>query len=236
MSTMQETPVESAPRAGRSRVAERLLNQPLRNLGVGVTIIVLGVTAAFGGLQPVERTERLPVVQVGVKTHVAPYDITINKVVWVDELPNVYPSERGNRWLAVTATVRNTHDVSLFSAVELAQSVTLSGVEGLVRKPEPGTDRVRSTYQKLIADSSDLNPVQPGLDYPMVFLFEQKAATAPPDRVTAQLVGHTWRENSFDQTEAWLDPAVVAESDLPIIRSRPSQSSTPSSSPTEGPT
>jgi hypothetical protein len=219
MSITEEPPDDKPVDPGRSKVAHRLLNQPLRNLGIGVAVVVLGTTAAFGGLESATGTDRLAPVKVGVKTPVEPYDITLNRVLWVDELPNVYPSERGNRWLAITATVRNTHEVSLYGAVELAQSVTLSDVDGLVQAPEPGTDRVRSSYQRLIMDNSDLYPVQPGIDYKMVFLFEQKAATPAPDRVTVELVGHTWREDSIDKTEKWLDPTVVAESTLPMIKS-----------------
>jgi hypothetical protein len=223
MSTIEETPDEEPARPGRSRVAERLLKQPLRNLGVGVAVIVLGSTAAFGGLEPATGTERLPPVQVGVKTQVAPYDIKINKVVWVDDLPNIYPTQQGNRWLAITATVRNTTDVSLYGAAELAESVTLSDVDGLVRKPVPGTNQVRSNYQKLIMDNSDLHPVQPDIDYDMVFLFEQAAGSPPPNQVGVELVGHTWREDSIDKTEKWLDPEVIAKSTLPMTESRPAQ-------------
>lgn len=224
MSIIEETPVEEPARPGRSRVAERLLNQPLRNLGVGVAAVVLGVTAAFGGLEPSTGTDRLPPVQIGVKTLVAPYEIKINKVIWVDDLPNLYPTERGNRWLALTATVRNTHETSLYGAAELAASVTLSGVDGLVRKPEPGADRVRSSYQRVILDNTDLQPVQPGIDYTMVFLFEQKAASAPPNQVSVQLVGHTWRQDSIDKTDKWLDPTVIATSTVPMTESRPAAS------------
>jgi hypothetical protein len=232
MSIIEEPPDEEpARRPGRSRVAERLLNQPLRHLGVGVAIIVLGATAAFGGLEAAAGTDRLPPVRIGEKTLVAPYDITIKKVVWVDELPDVYPSQRGNRWLAITATVRNTHDVSLYGAVELAQAVTLSDVDGLVRTPDRGTDRVRSSYQKQIMDNSDLTPVQPGIDYAMVFLFEQKATAAPPEQVSVALVGHTWREDSIDKSEKWLDPTVVATSTLPMVELPPAASA-PSAAPT----
>ncbi|HST82076.1 MAG TPA: hypothetical protein VLL08_10120 [Kineosporiaceae bacterium] len=218
MSITEEPPNDEPADPGRSKVAHRLLNQPLRNLGVGVAVVVLGTTAAFGGLERAAGTDRLAPVKVGVKTRVEPYDITLNRVVWVDDLPNVYPSERGNRWLAITATIRNLHEVSLYGAVELAESVTLSDVDGLVRTPEPDTDRVRSSYQKLIMDNSDLHPVQPSIDYKMVFLFEQKAGTPAPDRVKVELVGHTWREDSIDKTEKWLDPTVIAESTVPMIQ------------------
>jgi len=214
-------------RAQTSRVASRLLSQPLRNLGVGVTVIVLGVTALFGGLADADvEVPRVAGVRAGETVHAAPYDITIRKVIWVDELPNVYPAEKGNRWLAVTATVVNTHDVSLFGAVELRHALALSDVEGLVEKPvgEVGdaatsTGRVESSYRKVLADTTDLNPVSPGIPYEMVFLFEQRKSVEPPPEVTVQIVGHTWRQNSLDASMGWFDPTVVARSTLPMAES-----------------
>ena len=207
-------------RAQTSRVATRLLEQPLRSLGIGVTVIVLGVTALFGGLAEAEETApRVAWAAVGHTVRAAPYEVTIRKVLWVDELPNTYPSEKGNRWLAITATVRNTHTDSLYGAVELADSVTLTGVDGLVEKPVRDTERVKSTYRKVLADTSDLSPVQPGIGYEMVYLFEQKLSATPPAEVTVQVVGHTWRENSLDGTMGWFDPTVVAQATLPMIES-----------------
>ena len=241
MSTAQEINVdppqveEPKKPAPRSRVATRLLHQPLRNLGVGVTVIVLGSTAAFGGLEPARGNHQMAPVQVGVQTHEAPFDIKINKLVWVNSLPNVYPSKPGDRWLAITATVRNTHTTSLPGGAELAEAMTVSHVAGLVHTPEPGTDRVRSDYQKLLADSSDLDPVQPGIDYSMVFLFEQDAASPPPTLARVQLIAHTWRQDSIDKTDKWLDPTVVAESDLPMRESQPAAGTTSGTTPASPP-
>jgi hypothetical protein len=209
-----------ASRAQSSKVATRLLQQPLRTLGVGVTVIVLGVTALFGGLAEAEvEVPRVSGLRVGETVRADPYEITVRKVLWVDELPNVYPTEKGNRWLAITATVRNTHTESLFGAVELGDSLALTGVDGLVNDKVAGSERVESTYRKLLADTSDLSPVSPGISYEMVYLFEQKASAAPPTEVNVQVVRHTWRENSLDKTMGWFDPAVVAQATLPMIES-----------------
>ena len=207
-------------RAQASKVARRLLQQPLRSLGVGVTVIVLGVTALFGGLADADvAVPRVSGLRIGETVRAEPYEITVRKVLWVDELPNVFPTEQGNRWLAITATVRNTHSESLFGAVELADSLAMTGVDGLVKEPEKGTDRVESTYRKVLADTSDLSPVSPGLPYEMVYLFELKSSVTPPAEVTLQVVRHTWRENSLDQSMGWFDPAVVAQSTLPMVES-----------------
>ncbi len=137
--------------------------------------MVLGTTAAFGGLEPASPDQTLPAVPVGRVTLVAPFDVTTNKLLWINDLPLVYPTEKGNRWLAITATVRNTSDATVGVGV-LVDTMTVSQADGLVNQPVPGTARVRSTYQKLIADNSDLDRLQPGLDYSVAFLYEQKAS------------------------------------------------------------
>jgi hypothetical protein len=226
MSLPSAPPEEPAPH--RSRVARRLLEQPLRNLGVGVTAIVLGTTAAFGGLEEAHGVGAGAPGEVKVDQvmEAAPFTIRIRRLLWVaaEELPGVYVSEDGDRWLAIVADIRNTTDASLlpFYAQE---AVTVSGVDGLLKKPEldlstpaedDRTDRVSSDQLLQLADSSTLDPIQPGLTYQAVFLFEQKGTAQPAAQVAVQLVGHTLRPNSFDQQEMWLDPAVADEAELAV--------------------
>ncbi|GEA89446.1 hypothetical protein [Cellulomonas cellasea] len=201
---------ERARRSG-SVVAQRLLDQPLRNLGVGGAVALLAVTAAFGGLEPAAEPG-LPAVAVGEPVEAGPFELTLEKVLWVDELPGVKPGE-GNRWLALTATVTNTSERTATSA-NLRNTLGLTGVEGLVEPPDAGTDRVLSSRRLLLADASDLSPVQPGLDYELVFLFEHDASLPPPEEVTVQVVGHTWRSSTITPDVAWFDPTVVAEATL----------------------
>ncbi|WP_258723854.1 hypothetical protein [Cellulomonas sp. NS3] len=202
---------ERARRSG-SVVAQRLLDQPLRNLGVGGAIALLAATAAFGGLEPA-ASPTLPDVEVGETVVAAPFELTVDKVLWVDELPGAYLSEDGNRWLALTATVTSTADRTV-TGVTLRDALGLVGVDGLVGEPTAGTDRVLSSQRLLLADGSDLSPVQPGLEYEVVFLFEQDGSVPPPEQVTVQAVGQTWRPSSLDTGFGWFDPTVVAQGRL----------------------
>ena len=223
MSLPSVPPEESAPQ--RSRVAERLLQQPLRNLGVGVTAIVLGTTAAFGGLEEADGSAESSQVKVGTTMTAAPFDITIKRLLWVDELPGFPPTTEGDRWLAIVAEVKNTAESTLLPYLA-REAITVSGVEGLPKPPEldlttlkadDRTDRVGPDQLVHLADSTALNPLQPGITYQAVWLYEQEAAAEPSDKVNVQLVGHSLRPNSFDQVEMWLDPAVVAEASLAVL-------------------
>ena len=193
-------------------MGRRLADQPLRNLGALGAGLVLVSTAAFGGLEPAE-TPGPAGFGFGDTVHAAPIDVTVDRVTWVDgPIPGIYLTDDANRWIGVVATVRTDHTASL--SAEPAQTVGLAGVDGLVAEPETGGVAL-SSDQVLMADTSRLSPMQPGLTYEVVFLFEQDGDVPAPDEVEVVLYGHTWRADSFDGTFGWKDPAVIARATLP---------------------
>lgn len=124
MSLPSVPPEEPAPE--RSRVAARLLNQPLRNLGVGVTAIVLGTTAAFGGLEEADGLDRTAEVKVGTTLTADPFEITIRRLLWVEDLPGWPTSTQENRWLAIVVDVKNTTDSTMQSYLA-REALTVNG-------------------------------------------------------------------------------------------------------------
>ena len=197
----------------RSAVGRRLTEQPLRNLGAIGAGVLLVATSAFGGLEPVE-VEGPATFTAGQEVSAAPLEVTVHRVTWVEgELPGVWATTERSRWIGVVTTVRTEHDRSLLG--EPAATVALRGVDGLVGRTAPGTDAVLSGDQLLMADSSRLSPMQPGLEYEVVFLFEQDAGSPPPTEAEVVLLGHRWREDSLLGGFAWLDPTPVAAATLP---------------------
>lgn len=201
-------------RASGSTVARRVLDQPLRRIGLGGAVVLLAVTAAFGGLQ--EQTQDGPeVLTVDAAVEVAPFELTVHRVVWTTDLPGQYLSEDGNRWVGVVATVRNTSDVGVLG-VTLRDALTLSDVEGLVTEPGTLVPGVTSSSIALLEDGSSLSPVQPGLTYEAAFLFEQDGSVAPPTTATVLLQRHTWRAGSLDPTLTWWDPTMTLRGELDV--------------------
>jgi len=199
-------------RASGSLVARRALDQPLRRIGIGGAVVLLAVTAAFGGLR--EQEEDGPeVLAVDVPVEVPPFELTVHRVVWTTELPNQYPSDKANRWVGVVATVRNTSDVGVYGST-LSDALTLTDVDGLVEPlglQVPGT---RAMSVVLLEDGSSLTPVQPGLTYEVAFLFEQDGAVPPPTSATVLLQRHTWRSGSLDPTVTWWEPTTTLRGEL----------------------
>ncbi|UCN13743.1 hypothetical protein LFM56_12625 [Cellulomonas iranensis] len=198
-------------RASGSRVARRVLDQPLRRLGVVGAVVLLAATAAFGGLEE-QTDDGLEVLTTGVPVDVAPFELTVERVVWTTDLPGQDLSEPGNRWLGVVATVRNTSDAGVLGPV-LREALTLDDVPGLVGAP--GDLGVPASAVAVLVDGSELSPVQPGLAYEVAFLFEQDGGTPPPTSVAVQLQRHVWGTGSLDPTAGWRDAATVLRGDLP---------------------
>ncbi|WP_156387942.1 hypothetical protein [Cellulomonas sp. Root137] len=201
-------------RQSGSTVARRVLDQPLRRIGLGGAIVLLAATAAFGGLQ--EQTQDGPeALTVDAPVEVAPFELTVHRVVWTTDLPGQYLSEDGNRWIGVVATVRNTSDAGLLGGT-LRDALTLTDVDGLVKEHNPIVPGVTSTSIALLEDGSSLSPVQPGLTYEAAFLFEQDGSVAPPTSATVLVQRHTWRSSSLDPTAAWWDPTTTLRGELDV--------------------
>jgi hypothetical protein len=193
-------------------VARRVLDQPLRRVGVGGAVALLAVTAAFGGLR--EQTQDGPeVLALDAPVEVAPFEIAVHRIVWTTDLPGQHLSAEGNRWVGVVATVRNTSDAGVLGTT-LQEALTLSDVDGLVAGP--GEHGVAPTSVALLDDASGLSPVQPGLTYEAAFLFEQEGTATPPTSAIVQLQQHTWRRGSLDPSFTWTDPATTLRGELPV--------------------
>ena len=105
-------------------------------------------------------------VEIGEKVMAAPYEITIRKVVLGRRAAERLPAREG-RPLAGDHRDRAQHARDVAVRRRRAQ-----GRAGAQRRRRPGReardaarDRVESTYRKVIADTSDLSPVQPGIAY-----------------------------------------------------------------------
>lgn len=201
-------------RLSASKVARRALDQPLRRVGIVGAIAILAVTAAFGGLQ--EQMQDGPeVLTVDTPVEVAPFELTVHRIVWTTALPDQYLSDDGNRWVAVAATVRNTSDSGLLRET-LLDALTLDDVDGLVQEPSVLVPGVRATSIASLEDGSSLSPVQPGLTYEAAFLFEQDGSIAPPTSATVRLLQHTWRQGSLDPSVGWRDPTTMIAAQLDV--------------------
>lgn len=210
-------PVDLRQRANAagSKVAERMLEKPLRSIGLVGAALLLAATAAFGGLRP-QTAPTQGTTAVGETVAAAPFEITVTQASWISDLPDLSPTP-GHRWIAVQATIRNTSDASATQPL-LLEAVTLAdGTPGV--EPQlgfSGQPGLTATTVVSTADSSALNPIQPGVTYRAALLFEQDITQEPPAELTLLVQGHTWGTTILDPIPAWRTPTTLTRITIPV--------------------
>ncbi|MBE7323134.1 hypothetical protein IEQ44_00525 [Nocardioides sp. Y6] len=206
--------VTVTPAGGRLRLLRTLtLRQTLITLA---TLVVL-VSGAFGGLATAQDDDTaLPEVEPGEVFDAAPLEITVERARWVTDLGDTIEAPTG-RYVAVMATLTNTSDhmvgrQTLRSAVALTDLVGAVGDDGT--PAERSVDVLPTIY--VLDDATELTQAPPGLTYAVAFVWDQDDAVAPPDSVSFELRGHTWRAHSVDQVEDFADMTAVGSGQLEV--------------------
>ncbi len=187
-------------------------------------LVVLAGTGRFGGLEPAAAEH--PPLTVGRPYAAAPFEITLQRVVATTELGQVGRTK--GRFLVVVGTVRTLGDAPVrpvIAADPLRQAVTIAGPDGILgatgAPPGPAEGAApKGVY--VLADSSVLDIVQPGLTYQVGWVWEQEPGRPLPAELSVGLVGHTQRPSSIDDVVGWRDPTPGARVTLPVAVPTPS--------------
>jgi hypothetical protein len=180
--------------AARSRhLVSRVLEMPLSRLGAGAGVVALATSGLFGGLDQVD-VPTAPTVAVNAVDTGDPWNVTVTGARVLDDLSPLRPTNPGDRWVALLATVEVTADES---RDDLQDAVRLPGVDGLLKeKPE---------YVYLVRDNTTGPYLNPGMPEKLAFVWEQKASAAVPTEVTAEIWGKTQRPSSLTGNMQWFD-------------------------------
>lgn len=171
-----------------------------------VTVAVL-VSGLFGGLRRAPAPQA-PVLQAGAAASVGPFELTVERVRWIDDLGEGAPTPTG-RFLAVVATVRNTSDGSVVVGTlqEVLEPRDVDGLFTAVGSEQPAQDPADVKEEVLvIADGSRLTTLVPDLEYEVVVLYDQSLLLAPPTELGLQTFDLTYRQSSLDEQMLWTDP------------------------------
>ncbi|WP_157524327.1 hypothetical protein [Jiangella alkaliphila] len=189
--------------------------------GSAAGAVVLAVLAA-GGFDPLEKPETdIAPLAAGETVDLGPFELTVDRLRVVDELPGISEGDDDTRVLALVATVEATGTATEYGAL-LSGSVALDGVPGVTADGD-GSEPVPADAVHVMADGTRLDAVQPGLEYEVALVWEQDARADVPAEARLVLVGRTLRESSIDHTQEWLDPLPVAAGDLEVTAPPPSE-------------
>ncbi len=148
----------------------------------------------------------------------APFDITIKRVVWADDLGEVIgPSEFG-RYLLVFADISTDEDTSIRADI-VQEVLRFQGLKGF-RKSQFGTEEVASEAPgpRLVVteDQVDLSELGPGLTYEVAFIWEQRTSEPLPSTVSLVTRSQQFRQSSLEEESSWFDATDDAVGRFPM--------------------
>lgn len=195
----------------RSRASKLTDRTPTPWLITGLTTVLLGFSAVFGGLNdaPVQAA---PIMEPGDTYEGTELTITVSQALLIDAFPeqNLTPDE-GNRLLVVRAVVENTTTAPLRLSPVEADSIRVVGVSGLVAADPP-------TNILVIDDGSDEVVVQPGVPVEVAYIWEvDEDAVAQGDGIEVQLLDRVLiSEGRLTYGGVYDDPVVSATVELDL--------------------
>ncbi len=183
---------EAAPVGLRGRVRHWFTNLGFRQMRQLVVVVILAVTALFGGLDSVATT--VTHVKPGQEFSDGEFTVTVDRARVIDELRGggtFLPAKPGRRYLGVVADIRNDGTVPGKMAGEL-------DLRGEVDTRFVGAYR--------IADSTYLGVLGPGLSDQVAFFWEvPEGAVKDGDSVTLRIWEKTFTELLVTYGKAWID-------------------------------
>lgn len=216
-------------------------DRPLRDLAAALGVGALVLTAPFGGWADAKAPEPAHVTP-GTVIHTGPLDITVTKAVWsVQPAENFTPIE-GGHYLLVYGTARNATKAMLDND-ELATALRVRGVTDA--GAQAGTTPSETAGQALVrqspvpyhrGDASVLRAIGPDLTYEVAWVFQRQGRGADlPTTLQVEVRGFTWRKDSTDGEQKWLDPTTRSLVAVPLTEKAPLPSPTPTPSATAPP-
>jgi len=160
-------------------LADRL---PTRWLLTGLTTVLLGLSALFGGLDD-SPVQAAPVIAEGERHVGSELTVTVTRALLIDAFPEqgVVPAE-GDRLLVVRALVENTTTEPIRLNTVDSDRIRVGGVPGLPQA-EPPFDIL------VVDDGSDEVVAQSGVPVEVVFLWQVAGdAVAEGDAIEVQLL------------------------------------------------
>lgn len=197
-----------------------LAARPVRQLGLGVLLVGLVLSAPFGGWREV-GSDAVRAVRPGAEVTTGPLVVTVENVTWAVRPAESFEASPVGAYLLVYGTARNVTDAPV-GGEPMTDTIRLVGVDGLVRRTPTLRDPVErwqdarpTVYHR--DDAEPLPVLGPGLTYPVAWAFEWSGeGAALPATLTVEVRAQTLRERSTTRELEWLDSAPTATATLPV--------------------
>jgi hypothetical protein len=194
--------------AGSGGILIKIVQAPVRALGVLTSAIALLVSGLAGGLEPAAPPGPPPVDPKTVSEGL-PWNVTVDGAGYAESVEPLRPTKDGDHWIVVAATVEVTADES---RLDVTDALNLVGIPGL-RNEKGKPSRVL-----LSRDNSTDVVLHPGLPEKLLFFWELAGDAQIPVKADVQIISKTLRPDSLSGHKNWLDDEARARVILPVKR------------------
>lgn len=225
---------QPTPLPWRTRLVRWAFDRPLRQVVIGIGLVLLLLTAPFGGWRAAPKAAAAPVVELepGQKFTAGPLEVTLDRAVWNPDPAKGIPVSKVGGYLMVLGTVRSS-DPEMVAGDVMNGFVRVTDLRNLVKapfaqplpdadgtlQPVPVVPAAEATYVPYsAADATALPTVGYGLTYEIALIFETKGST-PPTSVTLQTYDWTWHASKIDRQFRWHDQRAEGRVTLPVTTS-----------------
>ncbi|GAA3532804.1 hypothetical protein GCM10022234_32130 [Aeromicrobium panaciterrae] len=195
----------------REHLRPFVASRSLRQLTLAAGALVLLASGLFGGLERAEP-EKVTSVKAGQTVDTGPFDLTVTKVVWAEDLADGPGESELGRFLVVHATVTSTEKDTV-SGFVIREALRIHGLRGFAEKE--GSDVLVTSDEAdprvvSVADQVRIDYLNPGLTYDVQYVWEQTWSRPLPSSVDLTVFGHGFRQSNIDEQEDWFDRFPIA--------------------------
>ncbi|WBQ04596.1 hypothetical protein [Kribbella sp. CA-293567] len=178
---------------------------PLKTWGISAGVLLLAVSAAFGGLK--KAADETPRVAAGTAIDSGRLEVTIQRVVTVKDLKPLFTPDDGGALIAVVTKLKVTDDTGATPPTDLIRLIGVPGIKD--DQPPLGTTNLRDETRDPV-----LTPEQ-GED--VAYVWKLPKATALPAEVELTVRHYEHVESSLlDAHEKWNPGEVAAEGSVKV--------------------
>lgn len=216
----------------RTRLWHKAFDRPLRQVALGVGMLLLLLSAPFGGWATARpTTPSVQTLSAGQRFTSGPLEVTLERAVWNSDPSTSFPASEIGGYLLLIGTIRSTDPemvpgevmqnfvrvTDLTNLVSSPYDRPLRDLEGTITQDVPTVPAEQARYAIYdVGDESGISTIGYGLTYRVALVLQTKGSEVPTS-VTVRTQDWTWRESRLERGRfLWLDRTPRATLTLPV--------------------
>jgi hypothetical protein len=186
----------------------RVRGRSVRTWVIGAVVVLLAISAAFGGLA--KASDETPTVGAGTAVDAGQFSVTVLRVVVVKDLKPLFTPDEGGVLIGVVLKLELTDKTGLEPPSDLIRLLDVNGVKPT--DPPIGTTNLRDQTQDPVLTPHQAEDV--------AYIWKLPKATDLPREVRLSIQHYEFRESVLDHHDNWTKDTVAAEVTVPVKDNR----------------